>query len=113
MECGKVKYPTRQAAIDAIIEISKRDRQSMHAYFCHDCKEFHTATKGKKKRIPTKYQNSKDLKPKLTKKDKNRPKFVPEIQQMPATEKMISKEMAQRLKQLINGSNELEKQKLK
>lgn len=106
--CEKLGYPTRKAAMDAIREISRRDKQMMKMYQCPDCKEFHLATEGKRKRMPNKYQRSFEIKDK--KKAWKPPKRIKQESQVLATAKLISDDMANHLKRLIEGRNQLNKQ---
>lgn len=106
--CDKLGYPTRKAAIDAIKQITKRDKQSMKVYYCQDCRLFHAATEGKKG-IPiikhNRIQGEYNAQNPFGAKRKAQP-----ITTLPATIKLISSEMAKHLKRLIEGRNQLEKQ---
>jgi len=112
MPCDKQGYLTREAAMKAIREIAKRDKQSMHVYRCPDCQSFHAATSGKKKHIPVIKHKLNDVKQKEVSRYAKKKPIKPVIQLI-ATEKLISKATADHLKRLINGNNNLNKQRNK
>ena len=116
MTCDKVTYDTYQLAINAAHGSSRSSGKSMKAYRCGDCGKYHLATQGKKKGI--RYVQNLSMQP-VYKKGKrvevnaqkgNAPGRQPK--QIYATEKLLSKEQADSLKRLIEGSSQLEKQKV-
>jgi hypothetical protein len=108
--CDKAGYQTREAAINAIREISRRDKQPMKVYKCSDCQLFHAATEGKRKHIPVIRHGLNDIaiKKKMGAVCKPEP-FTPSL----SSEKLLSKDLANHLKRLIEGSNQLSKQRKK
>lgn len=105
--CDKLGYPTRKAAMDAISQISRRDKQSMKVYYCQGCSLFHAATEGKKKSIPVIKHSQVQYNPENPFGTKR--KIQPTAPQA-ATAKLISSDMAKHLKRLIEGRNQLDKQ---
>lgn len=105
--CDKQGYETRQQAIDAIKGICRRDKQDMKVYLCPNCGEFHAATKGKRNSIPVIRHKLKDTKFDLSYKYGGQPTMKKEAIQPLATGKIMTKEMADYLKRLINGKNNM------
>lgn len=79
MICGKVIYPTRQVAVDAIRGLMadnqnrngtfRSNKQPSRSYFCNECKGWHLHTENKKQNIKkikaqrTKHETDVDDKP--------------------------------------------------
>lgn len=113
MTCDKVQYDNYQLAMQAAHGLSRNDKSNMKAYKCNDCGKYHLATQGKKKIIPNVYENSKQIEFKKGKSLQMNP--IPK-QSRPtsfihSTQKLLTKEQADNLKRLINGQNEIDKQK--
>lgn len=111
MPCDKEEYNTHQLAVEAARQIGKRDNVSLRVYKCKEADHYHLATNGKKKRLKTVY-------PKVQTKfdfvgDRHKKRNPPKQQNIKrATYKLLTKEMADYLKRLIEGKNYLEQQKL-
>jgi hypothetical protein len=110
MICDKVEYATYDLALAAAKAINLRENEHLHPYKCHDCGLYHTATRGKRHGIRNIYKPSSITLPALSKQAAPLPKPKKIIR--PTTERLLSKEMADHLKRLINGNNEMQKQKL-
>lgn len=110
MICDKLEYPTYALALAAAKAINARDNEHLHPYKCDACGLYHNATRGKRHGIRNIYKPSsitlqfasKQVTP------------TPETRKIlhPATRPVISKEMAVHLKRLIDGNNQMQKQKL-
>lgn len=115
MTCEKEGYLTHALAREAAAHICARDGVSLRVYGCDVCDLYHLATNGKRKRmktirraVVTKFQG-------LGENDEAKArKRNPSSQQsyQLATYKLLTRQMADYLKQLIEGNNQLEKQKL-
>lgn len=49
--CGKVNYPTKNAAISGAISASRKTGKGMRPYFCGKCKKYHLSSKPKIERV--------------------------------------------------------------
>ena len=109
MSCDKEEYSTRQLAVEAARQISKRDNVSLHVYKCHEGNHYHLATNGKRRKLKTVYPKPQT---KFTF-NYNAKKYTPKQTGFErATYKLLSKEMAAYLRRLIEGRRYLEQQKL-
>jgi hypothetical protein len=106
--CDKISYPNHQAAQNAIIGNNKRKKRSLHSYKCKECGLYHLASNGKRKSI--KNLRSKEIllsQVKIPKPKKSKGRGKQQSKEL-ATEKLLSKEMVQMLKLLIehNSTNQ-------
>lgn len=109
MTCDKLEYPTYALALAAAKAINARDNEHLHPYKCDDCGLYHNATRGKRHGIRNIYKPSSvtlQLKAKQV-----APAPAPRKIIYPATQPVISREMATHLKRLIEGANQMKKQK--
>jgi hypothetical protein len=104
MICEKKGYPTHKAAMSDAVGMSKKYKQKYGVYKCDQCSLFHLRTihktflyEIKKDKYPLKVTDIHYEKKEL-KKTKKFKKFQPKIKI--ATRKLISNEMAEKLKQL-------------
>lgn len=113
MICEKIKYDSYKEAIAAVISVTKKGKHKMSAYKCDHCFGFHLTTINKKTLYPSskdsKYPLKKeDYKPNKKEKFSNKNKFnkqEPTKIINPSTEKLISKELAEKLKSKLNGTS--------
>lgn len=110
MTCDKLEYPTYALALAAAKAINIRDNEHQHPYKCNDCGLYHNATRGKRHGIRNIYKPSSITLPAVPKQVAPLPK--PRKILCPATQPVISKDMAAHLKRLIEGKNQMEKQRL-
>lgn len=100
--CDKIAYKTHQEAQNAVKGSNRRNKRSLHSYKCKECKQYHLASNGKKKWIKNlrhKEIEFSTIKIPMPKKIKPRP---PQQTLELATEKLLSKDMIYKLKQLFD-----------
>jgi hypothetical protein len=109
MDCEKITYGSYNEAQEAIVHLSRTQRKSMRVYKCTGCGGLHITTihvrklkmgKGYKKE---KYPIKMDLKPIHGKREpKTKKEPFQEKPQIPSRYKLLSREMAEQLKQKLN-----------
>lgn len=103
MICDKVAYDKPGDAAEHLASLSKRKKGKFSVYKCPLCGKYHKTTASKKSL--KKYIVGVEP-PKMPKEKRTAPSQKP----VPlATEKLISKELAQHLKRLVEGSKYLKK----
>lgn len=110
MTCDKVEYTTYDAALAAARAINDRKNESQHPYKCQSCGMYHNHTRGKRHGIRNIYKPSSVTLQKVSRQAAPLP--PPNKIIRPTTQRLISKEMAAHLKRLIEGNNEMQKQKI-
>lgn len=110
MTCDKLEYTTYALALAAAKAINARDSEHLHPYKCESCGLYHNSTRGKRHGIRNIYKPSSVTLQLKAKQVAPAPK--PRDVRYPATQPVLSMEMAAHLKRLIEGRNNIEKQKL-
>jgi hypothetical protein len=112
MDCEKIAYQSYNEAQGAIVHLSRLQGKSMRVYRCTHCGGLHITTiRGHKRKMGRSYRKEKypikmDLKPIRGKREpKVKQQRYQEKQQVSSKYKLLSKGMAEQLKQKLNSDN--------